>query len=152
MNGPATLFTSACDSPATAPLLSPSRPSWDGGVRWSAFGIPGILLFLSASPLSCTYTRRVALPTYQTISHRDMYRLAKLFSNGRLFGILRPYQKLSRRRGTRGRVLFFFLPLPIADISSCKQMWKRGRRKCLRTPAYPRRSKLLGGQIDDVSS
>jgi len=109
--------------------------------RWGkvrCFRNPRPSLSLCLSSLSCTCTRRVALPTYQTISRRDMYRLAKLFSNGRLFGILRPYQKLPRRRRTRGRVLFFpflLLPLPTADISSCKQMWKLGRRKCLRIPA-----------------
>jgi len=125
MNEPATLFTSACDSPATAPLLSPSRPSRDGGVRWDAFGILGLSLSLSLLHLS--EDRSSYLPDFNYIMpYRDMYRSAKLFSNGRLFGTLQRYWRLARRRRThRERGVLFFLLLSIADIlSSCKQTWK----------------------------
>lgn len=124
MNGPATLFTRVCDSPAAAPLLSPS-PSLRhedgmrrGEMRWGAFGIPGHSLLSEVDFLRYRCGSTVHICIQHRLPRRDMYRLAKLFSNGRLclarFGLSEEEESKSRRRG-KGNSLFFS-PLPLSSL------------------------------------
>lgn len=106
-----------------------------GKVR--CFRNPWVLSLL----LSCA-RRRVAGSSYLPDSdyiapRRDMYRPAKLFSNSRLFGAHSGVTEVGEEEHAEKELSSF--SSSTADISpSCKQTWKRGRRKCLRTPTYPR--------------
>lgn len=110
-----------------------------------------------ALSLLCT-CRRVAgssyLPDSEYIAlRRDMYRSAKLFSNGRLFGTLPRYWRLARRkRARRGRVLFFFF-FPRRPRIFRLRINRRGNAAagnvCECQPTRDNQN-AFDGQIDDV--